>query len=391
MGGRRLKRFLHRKHREAKPVTSSQPPPTRSGLLLASGGQLPGAAILRQFLAAIDGPRGVPDHRRGLVRGATEWGYQFRQGRDLRDLEDLRAQLNGRLARNGAKRQAGGWTRLMLGTDYTATPAKKQTHLLTFVVPYCSCVGCRVDTMRSDVGMDDMDEMLMEAERGEGLEDVDLATGGQDSDGNLVENARRRARFEMLPEREGLALLGDTLESHEFELGTVSKISGRGAKVSFAPFARQFFRGDEYCGMLSKAQIAEAVKAKATEYFKKNKGKTERRFYVHGTLHRFMLEGTCVALFPMPTTERHKDVSPIGVLFRKQVMSIIKGKLALEDSFGALIHIDAPFYIGFGQDSEGAQTIYSDGSVGDARHLGINELRTHLDFACGREIHVNLR
>lgn len=392
MGGRRLKRFLRRKQPVPEPDDASRPsPPTHSGLLPCDESSVPGAALLRQFLATLGGRRGSPDLSRGLVRSATEWNYEFRQGRDLAGLAELRAQLNGRLARTGTKQQAGGWTRLMLGKDYTAVPARRQTHVLKFVMPYCACVACRVEAVKADMGMDDMDEMLMDAERGEGFGAVQLEGVKDDGEEDAVEIVRRRARFGRLPDRDALGLLGDTLESYEFELGTVSKIGGRGARVSFAPFAKQFFGGDEYCASLSMAQVADTVLEKAREYYKKNKGKTERRFYVHGTLNRFMLDGTSVALFPTPAKEPHGGVCPIGVLFRKQVMSIITGQLALEDSFGAFIHIDTPFYIGFGQDSEGAQTIFSDGNVGVARHLGINELRTHLEFSSGKQLEVNIR
>lgn len=279
----------------------------------------------------------------------------------------------------------------MLGSDYTAIPSRKQTHLLKFVVPYCACVGCRVEAVRTDMGMDDMDEMLEDAERGEGFGEDEVSDMREEEEGEGVETARRRARFGKLPDTRALALLGDILGSHEFELGTVSKISGRAAKVKFAPFAKQFLGSDQYCGPLSIAQVANTVAEKAKEYFRRNKGKTERRFYVHGALNRFLLDGTCVALFPMHTKALQAAVSPVGVLFRRQVMSVITGKLALEDSFGAFIHMDAPFYIGFGQDNEGAQTIFSDGSVGGARHLGINELRTHLDFGSGDEIAINIQ
>lgn len=390
MVSRRLKRLLRR-----KPSTTALPTTKPA---VHGGSRTPGSFLLHQFIASL-GPRAEASLSRGWVRGGTavhaanEWGYNLRQGRDDRDLNTIRQQLNGRLMRTGGRLQAGGWARLLLGPEYTVAPARKQTHLLKFVIAYCPCVNCRVNAMRGDLGMEDVDEMLLDAERGEGLVEMEIPSSMdrpvEDGSDPLL-RARRGARFGELPSVESFKLIGESLGSHEFELGTVSKISGRSCRVCFAPFAKQFFIAARYCGPLGMAEVSELVTEKAKEYYRTHKGKTERRFYVHGTLVKFLVDGCSVALTRLEDSVA-EEITPIGVLFRKQVMSVFIGQLALEDSFGSFIHMDAPFYMGFSQDSEGAQTVFSDGTLGEGRYLGINELRTHLDIGSGDELQIKMR
>lgn len=327
------------------------------------------------------------------MHAASEWAYHFRQGRDEHDARNVRHQLNGRLHRSGGRLQAGGWTRLLLGDDFTTAPAKKQLHVLRFVMAYCPCINCKVEALRGDLGLVDVDEMLKDAEQGEGLaegERVQWRRRIDDIGSDPLMIARRGAQFGRLPSIESFEIIGENLGSHEFELGTVSKISGRGCRVTFSPFAKLFVSGRRYCGPLQKSEISQLVGEKAKEHYRVHKGKTERRFYVHGTLVQFNVDGCGVALKGLEddTTE---EIAPIGVLFRKQVMSVFIGKLALEDSFGSFIQTEASFFMGFSQDPEGAQTVFSDGTMGEPRHLGINELRTHVDICGGTDLEVLLR
>lgn len=327
------------------------------------------------------------------VNAANEWDYNLRQGRDVSDLRIIRRQLDGHLICTGGRMQAGGWTRLLLGPEYTAAPAKKQTHVLKFILAYCPCVNCRIDAMRGDLGMEDVDKMLLDAERDEGFVEMDTPESVEravEDDNDPVFRARKSARFGELPSIDAFEIIGESLGSHEFELGTISRISGKGCRVSFAPFAKQFLTTAGYCGPLNATEVSELVAEKAKEHYRNHKGKTERRFYVHGTLVKFMVDGCGVALTRLEEGVE-EEITPIGVLFRKQVMSVFIGQLALEDSFGSFIHTDTPFYVGFSQDSEGAQTMFSDGTLGECRHLGINELRTHLQIEGGDQVLIKMR
>eukprot|EP00177_Eucheuma_denticulatum_P001726 GFKZ01003091.1.p1 GENE.GFKZ01003091.1~~GFKZ01003091.1.p1 ORF type:complete len:236 (-),score=35.39 GFKZ01003091.1:108-815(-) len=235
--------------------------------------------------------------------------------------------------------------------------------------------------------------MLKDAEQGNGLEEAEKIEWKERvpeiSDDPLM-TARRGAHFGRLPSIESFEIIGENLGSHEFELGTVSKISGKSCRITFSSFAKLFVSGRRYCGPLQKNDISKVVGEKAKEHFRAHKGKTERRFYVHGTLIQFNVDGCGIALKGLEddTTD---EIAPIGVLFRKQLMSVFIGKLALEDSFGSFIHIDESFYVGFSQDSEGAQSVFNDGTLGEPRHLGINELRTHLEIYGGSSLEVLLR
>lgn len=390
MGSRKLRRLLWRKPSPTKSSTAKQS--------VDAEARTPGLFLLRQFIASL-GPRTQASLGRGWVRGGTtvhaanEWDYNLRQGRDVLDLTTIRQQLNDRLIRTGGRLQAGGWTRLLLGPEYTVAPTKKQTHVLNFVIAYCPCINCRIDAMRGDLGMEDVDEMLLDAERGEGFAEMEVQRSAErveEDDNDPLFTARKSARFGELPSVDAFKVIGESLGSHEFELGIISRINGKGCRVNFAPFAKQFFDAARYCGPLDMAEVSESVAGRAKEYYKKHKGKTERRFYVQGTLVKFMVDGCGVALTRIEEGVA-EEITSIGVLFRKQVMSVFIGQLALEDSFGSFIHTDTSFYIGFSQDSEGAQTVFSDGTLGKSRHLGINELRTHLQIESGDELRIKMR
>lgn len=392
MGTRKLRRLLHRRSaagsRAVKQAAQGNVP-----------GRPSGTVLLRQFISTL-GPRAEASLSRGWVNGGTavnaanEWEYVFRQGRDAQDLATIRHHLNGRLLCSGGRLQAGAWTRLLCGSDYTVAPAKRQIHLLVFTLVYCPCLKCRIVAMRADLGLDDVDEMLADAEMGNEFVEMELPSHlnhvnvypGYDP----AVRIRRTATFVDLPSVEEFQLIGESLGKHEFELGLVSKINGRSCRVQFAPFAKQFFSDQKYCGDFSMNQVLHKVAEKAKHHYRKHKGKTERRFYVHGTLVKFLLDGCGLALHTSQNNTQ-TQVSPIGTLYRKQVMSVFIGELALEDSFGSFLQMDAPFYLGFGQDKEGAQTVYSDGSMGEPRYLGINELRTHLDITSGDDIRIMMR
>lgn len=355
-----------------------------------------GPHLLRRFLTAL----GNTTILRPLIGNSNAitanraWSYTFRQGRDATDLDAIRQQLNGRLYHSTDLLQAGSWTRLLLGDDYTAAVSRKQIHLLTFTASYCVCLTCRINAAKSDRAMDDLDELLNDAEQATATHTPDLPQSNAEHHPNPpntvsaqpqnIETALQKATLQKLPHEDDFQLIGERLESHELELGTVSKIGPNSAKVTFSSFAKQFFTGNRYCGPISSQAVMDVVAERAKQHYRQHKGKTERRFYVHGSLNRFMLEGTSLVIFPPLNNKKPKDIVPHGVIFRRQMMSIAIGRLALEDSFGAFLHTDNSFYIGFGHDPSGAQSILSDGHLGQARHLGINELCIHTDFNGGQ-------
>lgn len=242
--------------------------------------------------------------------------------------------------------------------------------MLRFVLPFCVCLHCRVAAARAEVSVLGLDEMVREMESGE--------IGGEGPVG-----------WRGLPGVEEMRMLGEVLEGYEFQLGTVSRISARGAKVVFEPFVKMLFEeGWRYCGGIdmNMEKVSEIVMKKAREHFRLWKGKTERRFYIRGTLIKFLIDGAGICMF------NYQDGIEEGILFRRQVVSMFSGQLALEDSFGSFLDInDSKLYIGFGHDPFGAQSILEGECVASARHLGINELRHHMHFNGHEEIEVRLR
>lgn len=357
-----------------------------------------GTVVLRHFIATL-GAETEASLNRGWVPGGTTLGqgtyysYELRQGRD-REEEKIRRLVYERSYRTGHRHQGGGWTRLVLGDEFTTEPSKKQIHELKVVLPWCACVGCRIASARGET-QDDLDDMLAEAEKGEVFfEDQETpvsADNAQDealersAKADMLARARRLTRFGTLPSTDDFRVLGEALPAHEFELGTVSKITSRSAKVTFAPFARQFLQDDRYVGPMSMREISHAIIEHATQHYRRNKGKTTRRFYIHGWIFRFLIDRTGLVIFPL------REDAPVGVIFRRQMMSVVQGCLALEDAFGAFLDTEHELFVGFGQDEYGAQSILQDGQVDEARHLGINELRMHCDIDAGDEIEVLLR
>lgn len=428
---------------------ASPPPPTHVGDLVVpppppSPSTSRGPVLLRSFISSL-GPRAEASLSRAWlpagVGGAalpapTSWTYHLRQGHDDRQLDVIRASLVPRLPRP----VAGSWTRLLLGDDFAAGAARAQSHVLRFVMPFCACISCRVAAMRGEL-VDDLDALIDDAaaaaasfssnpvtpeatfpppspparpayismnapnEPMSGLADDSepFETPGQTATTIGMSAARELVDVVELPSPNDLAVLGDTLASHEFELGTVSRISRRGARVTFSSFASKFLGAAVYAGPIGRVEVSRLVSQRAQEYYREHGGKSERRFYVRGALYKFTLDCTSALLYPQPSpavaggdttppldAKRSGGPAPVGVVFRKQLMSLFVGSLALEDSFGAFIGIDQPFYIGFGQDAHGAQTILSTGSLAPARYLGVNELRNHTHIPSGHQVELSL-
>lgn len=369
-----------------------------------------GSLVLWHFISSL-GPKTERSLSKGLlagtatISGETIWEYELRQGQGEKELNIIKRQMNGRLYRSGGRIQGGGWTRLLLGDDFSASPSKKQSHELSFHVTYCVCLKCLVASAKCDQEVDEMDQMLQDAENGIGFDDNirdrnEGSTGGETVAGEPLKEShikgpvsidldgeRALVQWVDIPNVCELQFLAETLQSQEFELGTASKISGKTVKVKYTPFSKQLLRTRRYFGPLSSSEIADAVSEKAKAYYRSHKGKTLRRFYICGSLHKISLEGICVVIFQSTNqqTKNHEGRKrPVGVLLRRQTVSVFVGNLALEDSFGSFIHTDRALYLGFSDDSEGAQSIYEDGSLGEARRLGINELRSHLQLKEGQ-------
>ncbi|KAI0566114.1 hypothetical protein FGB62_12g433 [Gracilaria domingensis] len=381
-----------------------------SGVVAGSGSQ-----ILWYFISSLGASSEKSLSQSWLPGGTTlsqekSWVYEVQQGHGDLEMKTIRNQMNGRLYRTGNRLQGGGWSRLLLGEEFTSTPSKKQSHKLKFVVSCCVCLKCRIANVKTEQDFNDMDKMLQDAEHGIGFEEDVTAENDQESPApdlacnesvshNLSPNPNAVSispeAIESLTEYtelsllgNNLGLLGETLHTQEFELGTVSKISHKSAKVTFSKYAQKLLRNERYRGLLSAAEISRIVGEKSKEYFRQHKGKTVRRFYVCGTLHRIILEGASVVVFQPSrhTNGDEKRKEPIGVLFRRQLMSVFIGNLALEESFGSFIYTGASMYLGFGHDKEGAQSIYGKGRLGEARRLGINELRSHFIVQDGHNL-----
>ncbi|PXF49177.1 hypothetical protein BWQ96_00966 [Gracilariopsis chorda] len=375
-----------------------------------------GSLVLWHFISSL-GPKTEHSLSKGLLAGGATisgenvWQYELRQGQGEKELNRIRNQMNGRLYRAGGRVQGGGWTRLLLGEEYSTNPSKKQSHELSFHVTYCVCLKCRVASAKCAQEVDEMDQMLQDAENGIGFED-NIPEGNEDpKEGEAVEDlmykgSRNKRLISVLmegtntlvqwvdlPSENELEFLAETLQSQEFELGTVSKISAKTAKVKFSRFSKQLLRTRRYFGPLSPLEISNVVSDKAKEYYGSYKGKTLRRFYICGSLYKISLEGVSVIIFQstnQPTKDHEGGKKPVGVLLRRQTVSVFVGNLALEDSFGSFIHTEKALYLGFSNDSEGAQSIYNDGSLGEARRLGINELRSHLQLREGQVLALKM-
>lgn len=375
------------------------------------------ARVLLDFLRLL-GPGAEAKIGRGLyadpIRGGDAWAYVLRQGHREADESAIRAEMNGRLYRVGSRLQGGGWTRLLLGNDdYTLVASRKQRHELSYLATFCVCLRCLIACERDEQDVPELDELddlgQFDGDGGErlGAEAVaetaaqpvaEALEGALDQrretirypSGELEAARSRSVRF-TLPSIADLRSLSQIVSAHEFELGTVAKISARGGKVAFSALAKQFLDRREYSGPLSMMDIKAVVLNKATQQYKLYKGKTERRFYVRGTLLQFAIDGCSVALTTHKESVLAYESGAVGILYRKQLMSLFIGTIVLEDSFGSFLDTDAAFFLGYGQDTTGAQSIFPGGAVGKPRPLGINELCTHTEFRSGLGFQIKMQ
>lgn len=349
-----------------------------------------GSNVLRQFISTL-GPRAEASLSRGLVRKGTgiqapnSWTYEAQTGYS-NDLEHVRRLICSRAARVGGRLHAGGWSRLLLGDDFAQGKARKQTHLLKLRSTSCSCIWCQT----AEVG-GDMDEMLAEItmDMETDIENAECCETSTDKSSLDLLTACTRAEIRDMVTTQDMAILGQIAEG-ELELGVVDRID-RGGRVKFSEMVDSMINGNQYSGRMSRQEIEKKVVDCARQHYKK-RGKNQRKFYVRGQLCRFILEGPGVIVFPS-TKPKGTDIShSVGVVYRKQAMSVFVGHLAMEDAFGSFYDVsDSPFYIGFGDDSAGAQSIMRDGGLDHARYVGINELRSHLALRRGEEFIAQLQ
>jgi hypothetical protein len=181
-----------------------------------------------------------------------------------------------------------------------------------------------------------------------------------------------------LPSAQTVSLLGGVVQpAAQFEIGVVSKLNSRGgARLTLSEEMKRFAEHAAYTGPSTVAVMYSSVLRFAQAYYHRNKGKRERKVFVRGELQHLPVP-TCVLSVGQAPLNMHEPAA-IAVLARAQELSLFTGGLVLEGSFGSYIDMSMPWYVGFGE-AASSQAVFSGGSLGPPRPLGINELCVHSD------------
>lgn len=354
--------------------------------------------------------------RRG-VRAAAVWHYMAGQGSLHADLGRLRSQLDPRLYRSSGVLVGGGWCRLLLGDQYApGRPRSADAHFLHVVLRFCSCVACAATAAVAEQDLSELPqtlsalEMLEEAAENEqspaktpasndaplrGRPEPRLSHVGHGSPAaRTLDQAPLRVSAVPLPDPSDLIALCDGAVACEHELGCATRAGNARSPRIRVVFTQQtdamFSAYCRYAGPRPATEMHDVVSNLASLYFAEHpRSKSERKICVQGRLFRFAVPtGVHPARFgapfaPHPVTGIRQQ--PLGVVFKQQTLVLFHGCIALETGIGTFRKSDVPFYIGFGEDPHGAQTIFRDGELGPPRHLGVNELLVHIPFGQGDE------
>lgn len=181
-----------------------------------------------------------------------------------------------------------------------------------------------------------------------------------------------------LPSFNDVSLLGGAVQTAaQFEIGVVSKLSSRGgSRLTLSEPMQRFVGHAAYTGPVSMSEMYTAVLTFAKAYYKKNKGKRERKVFIRGELQTLPIPCSVLPVGNAPLNVH--EPTAVAIIARAQIVNLFHGSLVLEGSFGSFIDMNVPWFLGFGDD-KGAQALLANGALSPARSLGINELCVHSD------------
>lgn len=356
---------------------------------LPQNGLRQGEEVLLTFLQRTLGARGRDIAARLLnltpITSKQYFSYVISQTTEDSDIQIILRDLeSGALYSQGRRLVAGSWCSLLLGDRFQSGSSKKQRHELTYRRSFCSCIVCRVKIEKAfqaemeGSGMGNKREGHAHRSSFSSISAAQERTSQNSAKANFVGKT-------FLPSLQQLNLIGARTAKRDLEIGSLIRLNYRNsARLKFTKEFKDLFGNFAYTGPIAHEQLYRKVTTIGTNYYQFNKGKKERRVYIHGELVTLPVQMGIVKLGSQPTCVDERGAT--FILYCKQEVSIFVGDIVLEgNSLGSFIHTNIPFYIGFGEE-KGASPVFPNKRLGKPRKLGINELLLHHHMVSDLEV-----
>lgn len=133
-----------------------------------------------------------------------------------------------------------------------------------------------------------------------------------------------------LPITADLKRLGAAVTRENLHVGTLGRLQARsGARLAIAAGVRDLFGHPAFSGPVAMERVCCDVAAVGVDFYQCHRGAKQRKVYLHGEVVTLPLQMGVVQLGDQGAFRREESGAEF-VMFRQQVVTIVKGQLVLE-------------------------------------------------------------